>query len=68
MTNALGDEMGEGIKGRIAMGTFGKPEDVANAVAFFASSESGYITGQVLAVDGGIALQNYQGTKKKGVT
>ena len=56
MTSALGDEMSEGIKSRIAMGEFGKPEDVANAVAFFASPEAGYITGQVLAVDGGMAL------------
>jgi len=40
--------------GRLAMlGTVGSPEDVANAVAFFASPEAGWITAQVLAVDGG---------------
>ena len=40
--------------GSLAMlGRVGEPEDVANAVAFFASPESGWVTGQVLAVDGG---------------
>jgi 3-oxoacyl-[acyl-carrier protein] reductase len=34
----------------------GQPEDIANAVAFLAGDESGYITGQVLAVDGGMAM------------
>ena len=38
----------------IPMGAFGDPADVAKAVAFFASSEAGYITGQVLCVDGGM--------------
>jgi len=37
----------------IAMGRYGKPEDLAAAIVFFASEESGYITGQVLGVDGG---------------
>ena len=38
---------------QIPVGRFGKPEDVANAVLFLASEESGYITGQVLPVTGG---------------
>lgn len=56
MTASLDQEYAEQVRGRIAMGTFGTPEDVAAAVAFFASPQAGYITGQVLAVDGGIAL------------
>ena len=40
----------------IPLGKLGKPEDVAAAVAFLASEEAGYITGQVLAVDGGMAM------------
>jgi 3-oxoacyl-[acyl-carrier protein] reductase len=34
-------------------GRVGEPEDIANAIAFFAAPESGWVTGQVLAVDGG---------------
>ncbi|MGI6590176.1 MAG: 3-oxoacyl-[acyl-carrier-protein] reductase [Eggerthellaceae bacterium] len=56
MTDELDPEYRDKVRERIAMGEFGKPEDVANAVAFFASPESHYITGQVLAVDGGIVL------------
>lgn len=56
MTATLNPEYVEQVRSRIALGTFGEPEDVAAAVAFFASPEARYITGQVLAVDGGIAL------------
>ena len=40
----------------IPMQKLGAPEDVARAVAFLASDEAAYITGQVLAVDGGMAM------------
>ena len=40
----------------IPMKRFGKPEEIARAVAFLASDEAGYITGQVLCVDGGMAM------------
>lgn len=56
MTDALSDAMKEQILGRIASGEFGEPEDVANAVAFFARPETGYVTGQVLCIDGGMSL------------
>jgi 3-oxoacyl-[acyl-carrier protein] reductase len=39
--------------GRIQLGRFGEPEDIAPAFVFFASDEASYITGQILAVDGG---------------
>lgn len=56
MTDVLSDAAKETILSRIASGVFGVPEDVANAVAFFAQPESEYITGQVLCIDGGMSL------------
>jgi 3-oxoacyl-[acyl-carrier protein] reductase len=44
----------EALLARIPVGRGGTPEDVANAVAFFCSPDSGYVTGQVLEVDGGM--------------
>ena len=56
MTAQLPDAHQSRIKDSIALGCFGQPEDVANAIAFFASDQARYITGQVLCVDGGLAL------------
>ena len=56
MTDALSDEIKENAKSRIALGRFGKPEEIAEAVAFLASDKASYITGQVLSVDGSTAL------------
>lgn len=56
MTNVLSDKIKESLLQTIPMKTLGNPEDIANAVAFFAQEESGYITGQVLCVDGGMAM------------
>ncbi len=55
MTQQLQAERKEELKRRIPLGYFGSPRDVAEAVAFLASEEARYITGQVLGVDGGIA-------------
>lgn len=56
MTEVLPDAVKEETKKTIPLGTFGKPEDVAAAAAFLASEEAGYITGQVLHVDGGMVI------------
>lgn len=50
----LPPEITERTKAQIPLGRIGKPEDIANAILFFASSLSDWITGQVLVVDGGL--------------
>ena len=56
MTEVLPDAVKTAAKQIIPVKRFGQVEDVARAVAFLASDESGYITGQVLCVDGGMAM------------
>ena len=56
MTSVLSEKVKEGAAAGIPLGAFGKPEDVAAAAAFLASDEAGYITGQVLHVDGGMVM------------
>jgi len=56
MTDVLPEKTKELMLGQIALGRFGKPEDVAAAIAFFASEEASYITGQVLVIDGCIRM------------
>jgi 3-oxoacyl-[acyl-carrier protein] reductase len=56
MTSALPAEVQETVMKAIPLGSFGNPEDIAEAVAFLASPAARYITGQVLSVDGGMAM------------
>ena len=56
LTQDLPDNLKAEITSRTPLGRFGTTEEVADAVAFLASDEAGYITGQVLAVDGGLVM------------
>ncbi len=56
MTAVLSDRVKEATAAQIPMGTFGKPEDIAKTVAFLASEDARYITGQVIQVDGGMGI------------
>jgi 3-oxoacyl-[acyl-carrier protein] reductase len=59
MTLAVRNAAEAEIKKRIPAKRLGKPEDIANAVAFLAAEETSYITGQVLRVDGGLTLGGF---------
>ena len=56
MTNALSDKVKEQIESSIPMKKRGLPEDVANAISFLCSDDASYITGEVIRVDGGMAM------------
>lgn len=56
MTDALAENIKEEMKKAIPLGRFGAAEDVANSVVFLASPQSGYITGQVIHVNGGMYM------------
>ena len=56
MTGALSEEVKQAIMAKIPLAKLGQPDDIAAAVAFLASAEANYITGQVLTVDGGMVM------------
>ena len=56
MTQALSDSVKEAATAQIPLKRFGKPEDIAYMAAFLASERASYITGQIISVDGGMAI------------
>lgn len=56
MTDALNDEQKAAINGRIPAGKMGTSEDIASAIVYLASNEAGYVTGQTIHVNGGMAM------------
>ena len=56
MTESLNDKIKEGAKLLIPLKRFGEPKEIAAAVAFLCSDDAAYLTGQVICVDGGMAM------------
>lgn len=56
MTDVLPGQLKDNVKTLIPLQRFGNPEEIAGVVAFLASGDSGYVTGQVICVDGGLAM------------
>lgn len=56
MTEVLGEEQRKALLGQVPLGRLGAPEDIAHAVAFLASPEAAYITGETLHVNGGMYM------------
>ncbi|MHB9094761.1 MAG: 3-oxoacyl-[acyl-carrier-protein] reductase [Eubacteriales bacterium] len=57
MTDVLSENLKESMMAQIPLGRLGSPQDVANTVAFLVSDEASYITGQTIAIDGGMVMQ-----------
>jgi 3-oxoacyl-[acyl-carrier protein] reductase len=53
----LPEEVKDRIRSQVPMGRFGEAEEVAEVVAFLAGEGAGYVTGQTIAVDGGMTMQ-----------
>ncbi|MDH3538776.1 MAG: 3-oxoacyl-[acyl-carrier-protein] reductase [Acidimicrobiia bacterium] len=56
MTGQIDDDGRERVKEQISLGRFGTPEEISAAVGYLASEQAAYVTGQVLVVDGGLAI------------
>jgi 3-oxoacyl-[acyl-carrier protein] reductase len=57
LTGSLDDSVKEQILGQVPVGRFGEPEEIAEVVAFLSGEGAGYVTGQTIAVDGGMVMQ-----------
>jgi len=56
MTRDLGEDQTAALLGKIPMGRYGQPEEIASVVSFLASDQAGYITGETIHVNGGMYM------------
>lgn len=56
MTAVLDDKVKNMVMGQIALGRYGKPEEVASVVSFLVSDDASYVSGQVIVIDGCLAM------------
>ena len=56
MSDKVPEEIRENAKKQIALGRFGRPEEIAGVVSFLCSPDSSYVTGQIIEISGGLSM------------
>ena len=68
LQGAQGQKVHEGLKRAIPLGRLGQPDDIPGVVAFLASEDAAFITGQVISVSGGLTMHGYSAKERAKMT